>query len=87
MLQVKGVDGKWLTVRIPSSVKAIVLLNLQSYGGGRDIWGLADSAKDTRRGWKTPIFNDGMFEVHTLLQRLVSQALLLHDQEVCVIAC
>ena len=61
----KGVDGKWLTVRIPSSVKAIVLLNLQSYGGGRDIWGLADSAKDTRRGWKTPIFNDGMFEVHT----------------------
>ena len=83
MLQVKGVDGKWLTVRIPSSVKAIVLLNLQSYGGGRDIWGLADCAKDTRRGWKTPIFNDGMFEVHTLLQRLVSQALLLHVQDWC----
>lgn len=82
LLQVKGVDGKWLTVRIPSSVKAIVLLNLQSYGGGRDIWGLADSAKDTRRGWKTPIFNDGMFEVHTLhlhLLGFVSQALLIAD--------
>ncbi len=62
-MKVKGVDGKWQPVRIPSSVKALVLLNLQSYGGGRDIWGLADSNKDTRRGWKTPIFNDGMFEV------------------------
>lgn len=66
MPQVKGLDGTWQSVRIPSSVKAIVLLNLQSYGGGRDIWGLADSSKDTRRGWKTPIFNDGMFEVQPL---------------------
>ena len=62
-VQVKGLDGKWQQVSIPSSVKAIVLLNLQSYGGGRDIWGLADNNKDTQRGWKTPIFNDGMFEV------------------------
>lgn len=62
-LQVRDVDGKWQAVRIPNSVKALVLLNLQSYGGGRDIWGLADSNKDTSRGWKTPIFNDGMFEV------------------------
>ena len=61
--QVKGLDGEWQPVPIPSSVKAIVLLNLQSYGGGRDIWGLADNNKDTQRGWKTPIFNDGMFEV------------------------
>ena len=59
----KGLDGSWQPVTIPSNVKAIVLLNLQSYGGGRDIWGLADNNKDTPRGWKTPIFNDGMFEV------------------------
>lgn len=64
-LQVKGLDGKWQPVHIPKSVKALVLLNLQSYGGGRDIWGLADDANDTKRGWKTPIFNDGMFEVST----------------------
>lgn len=62
-VQVKGLDGNWQPVPIPSNVKAIVLLNLQSYGGGRDIWGLADNNKDTQRGWKTPIFNDGMFEV------------------------
>ena len=65
--QVKGVDGKWQAVRIPKTVKALILLNLQSYGGGRDIWGLADTNKDTSRGWKTPIFNDGMFEVTHVL--------------------
>lgn len=68
----KGTDGTWKPVRIPKSVKALVLLNLQSYGGGRDIWGLADSAKDTKRGWKTPIFNDGMFEVQLLPPKRVT---------------
>lgn len=63
----KGLDGNWQLVTIPSNVKAVVLLNLQSYGGGRDIWGLADNNKDTQRGWKTPIFNDGMFEVRLFL--------------------
>lgn len=69
-MQVKGLDGTWQPVRIPKSVKALVLLNLQSYGGGRDIWGLADSKEDTKRGWKTPIFNDGMFEVSFLTDAL-----------------
>lgn len=36
---------------------------VQSYGGGRDLWGLADTAKDASKGWKAPIFNDGLFEV------------------------
>lgn len=70
--QVKGLDGEWQPVPIPSSVKAIVLLNLQSYGGGRDIWGLADNNKDTQRGWKTPIFNDGMFEVLANIKPCIS---------------
>ena len=35
----------------------------QSYAGGRDLWGLADTANDTRKGWRQPIFNDGLFEV------------------------
>ena len=76
----KGVDGEWQPVPIPSSVKAIVLLNLQSYGGGRDIWGLADNNKDTQRGWKTPIFNDGMFEV-----RLPTSSLAYQSAQVCKI--
>lgn len=83
-MQVKGVDGKWQPVHIPSSVKAIVLLNLQSYGGGRDIWGLADTNKDTQRGWKTPIFNDGMFEVGGLICNLLFSVSQLHLDLACV---
>lgn len=49
---------------VPKSVKAIVLLNLQSYAGGRDLWGLKDTGKDQAKGWKVPIFNDGLIEVH-----------------------
>ena len=39
---------------------------MQSYAGGRDLWGLADTAKDAKKGWKAPIFNDGLFEVGQL---------------------
>lgn len=50
---------------VPPSVKAIVILNLQSYAGGRDLWGLKDTKGDKAKGWKTPIFNDGLIEVPT----------------------
>jgi Diacylglycerol kinase accessory domain len=62
-VQVRETNGSWRDVLVPSSVKAIVLLNLQSYGGGRDLWGLKDHADEQKQGWKTPIFNDGVFEV------------------------
>lgn len=50
----------WRDVPVPTSVRAIVVLNLQSYGGGRDIWGLAEAG---RGGEVTPIFADGLVEV------------------------
>ena len=61
--QVRSAAGDWGEVRIPRSVKALVLLNIQSYAGGRDLWGLADTGSDVRKGWRTPIFNDGLIEV------------------------
>lgn len=66
-VQVKNDKGEWVQVVVPDSVKAIVLLNLQSYAGGRDLWGLKDMAKDREKGWKVPIFNDGLIEVSFLL--------------------
>ena len=63
-MQVKDSKGEWVQVLVPKSVKAIVLLNLQSYAGGRDLWGLKDIAKDKAKGWKVPIFNDGLIEVN-----------------------
>ena len=56
---------------VPKSIKAIVLLNLQSYAGGRDLWGLKDTTKDQAKGWKVPIFNDGLIEVCLVLPVLV----------------
>lgn len=61
--QVKNEKGEWVQVIVPKSIKAIVLLNLQSYAGGRDLWGLKDAAKDNAKGWQVPIFNDGLIEV------------------------
>jgi hypothetical protein len=40
-----------------------VLLNLQSYGGGRDIWGLAQTSTLQGKGFSDPIYDDGMIEV------------------------
>ncbi len=50
-LQVKNEKGEWVQVVVPKSVKAIVLLNLQSYAGGRDLWGLKDVSKDQAKGF------------------------------------
>ena len=51
----------WKEVVVPPSVRAVVLLNLQSYGGGRDIWGLADSSATST--FQEPIYDDGCIEV------------------------
>lgn len=38
----EGGEEGWVDIPLPKDVKAVVLLNLQSYAGGRDVWGLAD---------------------------------------------
>lgn len=53
----------WVDMNIPKSVKAVVLLNLQSYGGGRNIWGGKLTNSDKDKGMQTPKFDDGLFEV------------------------
>ena len=60
--QVRNVRGEWREVRLGRGIKALVVLNLQSYAGGRDLWGLRDPARDAAKGWQTPIFNDGVIE-------------------------
>ncbi|CAL8467982.1 g7520 [Coccomyxa elongata] len=63
VLKVKNVAGEWVEVAMGRGIKALAVLNLQSYAGGRDLWGLRDPARDAAKGWKTPIFNDGTIEV------------------------
>jgi diacylglycerol kinase (ATP) len=63
-LQVKGVSESELReVTLSRRIKALVVLNLQSYGGGRDVFGLDSSPEALEReGFQTPIFNDGHLE-------------------------
>ncbi len=56
-------DAEWREVAVPRSVRALVLLNLQSYGGGRDLWGLSDNKLMAKQGFSDPIFDDGLIEV------------------------
>jgi len=54
----------WQDVKIKDDVRAIVLLNLQSYAGGRQLWGAAPlTKKDHVKGLKEPSYNDGLVEV------------------------
>ena len=62
-MQVCKENGKWEEVQLKGDIKALVILNLQSYGGGRDLWGLQDTSHDKAKGWRPPIFNDGLIEV------------------------
>ncbi len=59
----QGDKGAWREVEVPKSVRALVLLNLQSYGGGRDLWGLSDNRPMAEQGFSEPIFDDGLIEV------------------------
>jgi hypothetical protein len=52
-------------------IKALAVLNLQSYAGGRDLWGLRDPARDAAKGWKTPIFNDGTIEARPIMAQII----------------
>ena len=56
-------DAAWRDLALPRSVRAVVLLNLQSYGGGRDVWGLANTGSMPRKGFSPPIYDDGRIEV------------------------
>ena len=65
LLQVRNVRGEWREIAMSKHIKALVVLNLQSYAGGRDLWGLRDPKRDAAKGWQTPIFNDGLIEVRS----------------------
>jgi hypothetical protein len=56
-------SGVWTALEVPPSVRALVLVNLQSYAGGRNIWGEASEASRRKHGWHEPTPDDGLIEV------------------------
>uniref|UniRef100_A0A7S0RL32 Diacylglycerol kinase n=1 Tax=Chlamydomonas leiostraca TaxID=1034604 RepID=A0A7S0RL32_9CHLO len=67
-VQVAGSDSLQ-ELAIPPGVKALVVLNLQSYAGGRNLWGTSPTTKGEAAGesasrrLKEPAYNDGLLEV------------------------
>ena len=57
--------GAWQDLHVPKDVRALVVLNFQSYSGGKDIWGLHDHRwpDEKAKGLKKPIFDDNCIEV------------------------
>lgn len=63
-IQIKsGPDAQWSELEIPASIRAIIVLNLQTYGGGRDLWGIENEHNLKVKGFRRPLYNDGLMEV------------------------
>lgn len=56
-------SSDWKELVVPSTVRAIILLNVQTYGGGRDIWGLKNTKNLATKHFQPPSCHDGLIEV------------------------
>lgn len=58
-------EEDWQELAIPKAVRAIVMINLQTYMGGQDLWGLHEhnTPEEDDKKLVKPIFDDGLLEV------------------------
>lgn len=61
-------SSKWEPIEIPRSVRAIVALNLHSYGSGRNPWGNLKPDYLKKRGFVEAHVDDGILEIFGLKQ-------------------
>ncbi|KAJ9525409.1 hypothetical protein QJQ45_003187 [Haematococcus lacustris] len=87
-LEVQTPDNpEWQEVPLGRDIRALVVLNLQSYAGGRNLWGPSSPSGD--KTFKQPSYNDGLLEVVALTSGLHSAAVmaskgqLLHARRLC----
>ena len=53
-------NGTWKQIKFPRDSRGLIVLNLQSYAGGRDLWGTQKSPD-----FQTPDVADGLLEIVT----------------------
>ncbi|GJP56578.1 hypothetical protein CLOM_g15634 [Closterium sp. NIES-68] len=56
-------DGPWEDLDLPTNLRAVVVLNLPSYAGGRNPWGKPSAELNAKEGWSPARPDDGMLEV------------------------
>ncbi|XP_068652176.1 diacylglycerol kinase 3-like [Aristolochia californica] len=68
-LHIKKVNcSEWEQIRVPSSVRAVVALNLHNYGSGRNPWGNLKPDYLEKRGFVKAHSDDGLLEIFGLKQ-------------------
>ncbi|XP_034699264.1 diacylglycerol kinase 3-like isoform X1 [Vitis riparia] len=68
-IHIKKVNcSEWEQIRVPSSVRAIVALNLHSYGSGRHPWGNLKPEYLEKKGFVEAHVDDGLLEIFGLKQ-------------------
>ncbi|KAM1172633.1 hypothetical protein ACFX15_022248 [Malus domestica] len=68
-MHVKKVNcSEWEQIPVPSSVRAIVVLNLHNYGSGRNPWGNLKPEYLEKRGFVEAHADDGLLEIFGLKQ-------------------
>ncbi|XP_020269039.1 diacylglycerol kinase 5-like [Asparagus officinalis] len=55
--------GHWEDLRIPSSIRSIICLNLPSFSGGLNPWGTPNPRKARDRDLTPPYVDDGLIEI------------------------
>mmetsp|Transcript_9143 Transcript_9143/g.19598 ORF Transcript_9143/g.19598 Transcript_9143/m.19598 type:complete len:507 (+) Transcript_9143:45-1565(+) len=90
---IKAGSTQWEQLQLPENVKAVVLLNLQSYAGGRNLWGPKTTQRDKEvLKQKEPNHADGLLEVvglthgwHTGLV-MATKGSLVHAKRLCQVS-
>ncbi|XP_077238259.1 diacylglycerol kinase 7-like [Tasmannia lanceolata] len=68
-VQIKKVNcSEWEQIRVPSSVRAVVALNLHNYGSGRNPWGQLKPEYLEKKGFVEAHADDGLLEIFGLKQ-------------------
>ncbi|XP_057825899.2 diacylglycerol kinase 1 isoform X2 [Cryptomeria japonica] len=62
-VKVANHHGLWEELHIPRSIRSIVCLNLPSFSGGLNPWGMPNDKKSRERGLTPPFVDDGLIEV------------------------
>ncbi|MCO5593514.1 hypothetical protein L7F22_047528 [Adiantum nelumboides] len=59
-------NGDWEPVDLPQNVRAVIMLNLQSYASGRNPWGHPNEEYNQRKRFVQPRPDDGILEIFGL---------------------
>ncbi|KAI5082065.1 hypothetical protein GOP47_0001808 [Adiantum capillus-veneris] len=59
-------NGDWEPVDLPQNVRAVIMLNLQSYASGRNPWGHPTEEYNQKKRFVQPTAHDGILEIFGL---------------------